>query len=435
MLTLTLDTIYKFTDSNNCSRNLVEGVLLLQVENNLDKVTIEKMHCSCKAGASQKCKHIVAVLIFCSRLDILKLEKISSTERKCLWKKHKVPVLEQFEAQPTKMFCHVNQDRLPRLSDNDLNEIRKELIHCDRETAVAKHFFRKRNEREDRRIPLQNIENCQIPLRSIENTYESSSPPSENQYINLIIDNSLLSEDISSLSNVVFKMKNCCQNVYNSKIVCNDVFQKEINTKRSIIEWKIERKYRITGSRCYNIYTYSKNDWENKSVKYFWPTEFKTKETNHGIKFEAEAREAYKKQCNLHVEECGLIICQSEPWLAYSPDGVVFNDSKLYRLLEIKCPFELENTERKTLLKKCKYLKKNEVTLKEKHQYYGQVQLGMTLLNLKQCDFVIYSSKSKTIEIITVDYDKEFTTKLLNTLKKNYFENMLHYICLNSRVL
>lgn len=251
----------------------------------------------------------------------------------------------------------------------------------------------------------------------------------------MIINNSLESEDISSLTKIVFTMKDCCQTFYDSKIVCNDVFEKEKITKRSIIEWKNERKFRITGSRCYNLYTYSKHDWENKSIKYFWPTEFKTKATNHGNKFEAEAREAYMNECLLHVEECGLIICKNEPWLAYSPDGVVIKDSKVYRLLEIKCPLDLQNTERGTLLQKCKYLNQKEFSLKEKHQYYGQVQLGLTLLNLKQCDFVIYSSESKTLEIITIDYNKEFATKLLSTLKKNYFENMVHNVCLHSRVL
>jgi hypothetical protein len=36
---------------------------------------------------------------------------------------------------------------------------------------------------------------------------------------------------------------------------------------------------------------------------------------------------------------------------------------------------------------------KNEVlSLKKKHKYYGQVQLGMAVLGLKKCDFIMYSS-------------------------------------------
>lgn len=64
---------------------------------------------------------------------------MSSTDKKCLWKKHKEPVLEQFEALPTKTFCCVKQNKLPALSTNLQAVIRNKLIECDSETAIAKH--------------------------------------------------------------------------------------------------------------------------------------------------------------------------------------------------------------------------------------------------------------------------------------------------------
>lgn len=132
--------------------------------------------------------------------------------------------------------------------------------------------------------------------------------------------------------------------------------------------------------------------------KYFWSKEFKNKYTIHGNKYESVARKLYIKTTALFVQECGLIVSKSEPWLAYSPDGVVIKNSRLWRLLEIKCPFELQDTEKETLLKKYKFLclVKDELKLKTRHQYYAQIQFGMALLDLKYCDFVIYSNVSHT---------------------------------------
>ena len=64
----------------------------------------------------------------------------------------------------------------------------------------------------------------------------------------------------------------------------------------------------------------------------------------------------YAKETNLLVQECGLIVSDIEPWMAYSPDGVVIKDFQVFRLLEIKCPYELINTTNEILLKKCKVL-------------------------------------------------------------------------------
>lgn len=190
-------------------------------------------------------------------------------------------------------------------------------------------------------------------------------------------------------------------------------------------------------SRCYSLYTYSLGDWAEKARKYFWATEFTNKYVRHGNTYEGVARTKYSTESHLHVQECGLIVSKTEPWLAYSPDGVVMNDNKPYRLLEIKCPVELVNTSNQVLKKKCKFIeiKSNGVAVKKKHQYYAQIQCGMALLNLNNCDFVIYSNISDSIKIINVTYDKIYAQDLLSKLKKIYFEKMLHEICNNSRTI
>ena len=76
-----------------------------------------------------------------------------------------------------------------------------------------------------------------------------------------------------------------------------------------------------------------------------------------------------------------------------------------------------------------------ELSLKKRHQYYAQVQMGTDLLNLQRCDFVIYSSVSNSIKIIAVAFDEKYAENLLKTLKIKYLQKMLHEICTHSRVV
>lgn len=69
------------------------------------------------------------------------------------------------------------------------------------------------------------------------------------------------------------------------------------------------------------------------------------------------------------------------------------------------------------------------ISLKKKHQYYGQVQFGMAVLNLKMCDFIIYSSKSKSFLNILVPFDEDFARDLIINISGKYFKHMLHFLC------
>jgi hypothetical protein len=68
-------------------------------------------------------------------------------------------------------------------------------------------------------------------------------------------------------------------------------------------------------------------------------------------------------------------------------------------------------------------------SLKRKHAYYGQVQLGMAILNVQSCDLVIYSPKSKSFATIVVPFDVQFATELFKIISYKYFNNMLHFVC------
>lgn len=69
--------------------------------------------------------------------------------------------------------------------------------------------------------------------------------------------------------------------------------------------------------------------------------------------------------------------------------------------------------------------------LKQKHKYYAQIQMGMAVLNLKKCVFVVYASYDSSLLIINVEYDFDFVMNMFTKIKNNYFKNMLHVLCEN----
>lgn len=174
--------------------------------------------------------------------------------------------------------------------------------------------------------------------------------------------------------------------------------------------------------------------------------------TEHGIKVEDDARKVFcKNNPSLKVFQTGLLVSSLNSWLSYSPDGVVFFNGLPDAILEIKVPFKgkdstileaLQVGSFKTCLVTKKQRKKNEkkgkeetkeelvfpLQLEEKHKYYAQVQLGMFMLDVPKAYFVMYSSFDKSIETIEVKYNESFTTLMLRTVKKCYFDIMLHTV-------
>lgn len=133
----------------------------------------------------------------------------------------------------------------------------------------------------------------------------------------------------------------CCVESYNElcdvdeKLVC-------VQTVTDHKLWEKERQFRITGSRCYGIFTYKKADWKKKCSDYFCPKPFSNQYVRHGIVNEPVAFDIFKMENKVmwDVVKPGLVICRKQPWLAYSPDGIAYVGSKPKFLIEIKCPFK-----------------------------------------------------------------------------------------------
>ena len=114
--------------------------------------------------------------------------------------------------------------------------------------------------------------------------------------------------------------------------------------------------------------------------------------TEHGNKYEDEARDIYCEKYGEVVHEIGLYPHPEYNWLGGSPDGVTESG----KLVEIKCPLRRE-------------------ILPEVPVYYmPQLQLLMEILDLEECDFIQYKPseltwpQSSVFVVVNIKRDREW---------------------------
>ncbi|XP_051156911.1 uncharacterized protein LOC127278964 [Leptopilina boulardi] len=71
-----------------------------EIKRSLLNGKINLIKCSCTAGQSQKCKHVVATLLLLTIKNTDELDSVSFTDKKCLWDNPRTACLEQYEPAP-----------------------------------------------------------------------------------------------------------------------------------------------------------------------------------------------------------------------------------------------------------------------------------------------------------------------------------------------
>jgi len=125
----------------------------------------------------------------------------------------------------------------------------------------------------------------------------------------------------------------------------------------------------------------------------------------------------------------GLVVSSENPWLAASPDGLVFDpkEDPPNGLVEFKNPYSVKEKtlEEATVSSKtfCLNLTKTgQLELKRGHDYYFQVQCAMYCTKRKWCDLVVLT---KTMHIERIKMDPNFSTNIIPKLKDFYFTAVL----------
>jgi hypothetical protein len=65
-------------------------------------------------------------------------------------------------------------------------------------------------------------------------------------------------------------MQPCCLNLLYSLTATDNTIKQAVMVSQGTTAWSDFRRLRITGTTCYSIYTYAKQDWKRKNNSVFF---------------------------------------------------------------------------------------------------------------------------------------------------------------------
>ncbi|KAL4143896.1 hypothetical protein QTP88_006150 [Uroleucon formosanum] len=190
-----------------------------------------------------------------------------------------------------------------------------------------------------------------------------------------------------------YRMKKCLFMSVRNKycVIC----ERALNTKQIVREHK-----------CYKNWTSTSTSTEANTIKsMLYKTFCGNEHTIYGIECEPFAKTEFQKLKGLKIQESGLFIYERLPFLAASPDGLLYDNG----IVEIKCPSTIKQLTPKEAIGtgKLKFAtidNQGNLQLKKSDKYYFQVMGQLQIIQRLFCYFIIWSPKGNYNASITNKY-------------------------------
>ena len=149
----------------------------------------------------------------------------------------------------------------------------------------------------------------------------------------------------------------------------------------------------------------------------------------YGVDNEQNARDWYAKQMrslhqNLSCRESRFYVCQSNPFLGASSDGIVSCSCCGRGILEIKCSFKnKEKAIQNAADEDLSFCLDSALSLKQNQRYMAQIQFQMFVLQVQYCDFVVCTDIEKHIQ--RVSFNNCFSSNLVSESEVFFFNHVL----------
>lgn len=404
------------------------------VEEKIVSVACDCPGTGCKAHC---CKHAMAVIIRLERLDEAEIETLTCTDKLQVWGKLKEGALSKFEPAALTTFCHIPKTapvyrrKVEPVTDELAAEFERASLELLGNSMAAKCLKRTRKPAPAPPLPSQRRMNF------INHVLQEQHP--------LILRVHELSQ------NMLSKCSPSQQQFYTENVVVSEVEARNIfldSAGQNNAVWDAARYGRVTGSISYGLFTYYKNrrpNWE-KRLETVFGSNFSNNDMDAGTFYEPYALSKYVaeeklKGSNVDSMQIGIVINPLVPWLGFSADAVIYKNKELWKLWENKTPVKGRIYDATEICSYAECIDKSTGLLKECHKYYGQIQLGMVLLNIPACDFCLYctgnvnttpltapSADSDSIHSQTIVLDQSFCLRYLETLCHVYFEKILPWL-------
>ncbi|KAL1488561.1 hypothetical protein ABEB36_015024 [Hypothenemus hampei] len=408
--------------------------------------------CDCPAGAAAKCKHIIAVMLYLSRfVNLVKylqtswnlilmcnsyeyfafirveeseLEDLSCTDIEKQWGCLKAATLKEYEAKPLSEMCHVKGQR--DIYVKTMLKVTKEMENRWRINLMKS-------------CPNSEYSLFESSLRSGNGCVNYVDAELCEKAENIILLEKLLIYGSWKVINVLKKLTE--QKLQTCSLESFEFYKKHvdvsleqsielINAQQGSVCWHKARKVRQTASKARAQYTYyfNKNpDWDKRYQEVFHSTFTGNEDTVRGLRCEALVKDLYSEILGCTILESGLFVRPELPWLSASLDGTIIDKKgNFIRNIEIKAPKE------GTRLTATELIRMNAiVSLDENHnvkkntQHYAQMQLGMLVSGIPECDYLVYSEFGDDLVMRRISFDENYILEICPCLIKVYFEKFL----------
>ncbi|KAJ3655544.1 hypothetical protein Zmor_014669 [Zophobas morio] len=373
-------------------------------------------HCTCEAGKSRSCNHLVGLGYHLQDLicrGITQMENVTCTSQPMIWNKPRgkkilpekvidIPFYNPLNCRRKKSPIHCKRFNPLRHDDAFLNK--REILNLTEavKSSVLKIGFSYLiGNPSTETVTL--FDNVSVPSNSVlGNQYNPERQRNnldiwriqDEMPIKLPLDNAeaknvLLSEPpIDAIEEISFDK--------------SYEIERLTRQQASSAPWYNERKFRLTSSkfgeickrRSFNA-EYVKSIFGNNDLS-------NVKAIRHGVENEDVAKKMYLEETRRTMYKCGFVVHPFASHLGASPDGVVFDEVHGYGLCEIKCPYskKWETIKEAAKMKNfCLALENGQTYLKRTHNYYYQIQGQMLITGLTWCDFVIFLKNTRELII------------------------------------
>jgi len=363
---------------------------------------VEGTQCDCTAGytGDAHCKHVIVLLLAIA--DVKKsgtfISELSCTQQLQTFHKPR----GKFKGTPLKVSVMKKKSTTKKKSEEETSSSQND--QKDKDSNYVTWF----------RNHVVNVGfNLTMPMKCINPPANPYAVISDHTYSSMSVTDSLIKalklEEITSeeISDIEMKTRGQAD---------NDV-------------WHLSREGRLTASKFFSfVHGSGKSSLAHSSL---YPSRFASEATNHGIKYEPVAVKTYIEKYGItaeEVQECGLFILGSHPFIAGSPDSLLSTDG----VIEVKCPY----TTRKEEVSPDHHIflemsNDGDLKLKEAHQYYYQVQGQLLVTGRSFCDFVVWTFKG--CERIKVPRNEAFIDLLFCDLY-NFYSNYMKPAVINKYI-
>ncbi|CAN7951857.1 unnamed protein product [Ixodes pacificus] len=172
---------------------------------------------------------------------------------------------------------------------------------------------------------------------------------------------------------------------------CTEI-EKATRGQSKSLRWKQERKGRITASVLGRVATCQSGADGLVAEVMGYIKAPRVSNLGWGSEKESEAKRAFIEKESLkhticlypilQLNECGLFVVGSLPFLAASPDAIVSRACCEKAVLEVKCAASMKGASLTNTSKRLPYLDEN-LQLRHDHDYYAQVQAQMVATKLR----------------------------------------------------